>query len=158
MGRIILYLSSFIVVLFLGMVLFYLFGREIWLPYIKKHLITTDKREVNSSSPIPPPSSTPFIADCKMDEVEEREKLTSEQRLNRYLADKGFVIYPKRLTLIGIKHEKILEVWGELKNEWILLTKYPFTGYSGNLGPKYREGDRQIPEGIYRISYPEPQQ
>lgn len=33
---------------------------------------------------------------------------------------------------------------------------YPFTGFSGDLGPKLREGDGQIPEGIYAIEYLNP--
>ena len=28
---------------------------------------------------------------------------------------------------------------------------YPVLGQSGELGPKLREGDRQVPEGFYRI-------
>ena len=31
------------------------------------------------------------------------------------------------------------------------IVAWPFTGYSGDLGPKRRRGDRQIPEGFYRL-------
>ena len=33
---------------------------------------------------------------------------------------------------------------------------FPFQGFSGTLGPKLREGDGQIPEGLYRIEYLNP--
>ena len=32
-----------------------------------------------------------------------------------------------------------------------MIKSYPFTGFSGGLGPKLREGDGQIPEGA--VSY-----
>lgn len=62
-----------------------------------------------------------------------------------------------QLTLIGLKKERIVEVWGhdgERRRE--RLRTYPFYGYSGELGPKRREGDGQIPEGVYRIEYLNP--
>ena len=70
----------------------------------------------------------------------------------------GFEYYPNKITLIGIKDKKILELWGrhENQNKWTLIKTYPFTGYSGKLGPKLKEGDRQIPEGIYNIEYLNP--
>ena len=37
-----------------------------------------------------------------------------------------------------------------------MIKSYPFTGFSGGLGPKLREGDGQIPEGVYAIEYPNP--
>ncbi|HHH19848.1 MAG TPA: hypothetical protein ENK86_05000 [Campylobacterales bacterium] len=83
-------------------------------------------------------------------------KLSSEARLKQYLAQSDFIIYPEKLTLIGLKHERLLEVWGQHGTRWHLIHAYPFTGFSGRLGPKLREGDRQIPEGIYKITYLNP--
>lgn len=61
------------------------------------------------------------------------------------------------LILYGMKEERMLEVWGETETgEKKLIRSYSFTGYSGTLGPKLREGDGQIPEGIYRIEYLNP--
>ena len=61
------------------------------------------------------------------------------------------------LTLIGLKKERQLEVWGHLADQAPqFITRFPFTGFSGKLGPKLREGDRQIPEGLYRIEYLNP--
>ena len=33
-----------------------------------------------------------------------------------------------------------------------MLKTYPICRWSGQLGPKMREGDRQVPEGFYAIS------
>lgn len=62
------------------------------------------------------------------------------------------------ITLLGLKQERRLELWGHRGSgiETELLRVYPFTGFSGTLGPKLREGDGQIPEGIYRIEYLNP--
>lgn len=62
-----------------------------------------------------------------------------------------------RLVLIGVKEERVLEVWALSEGESPRkIREYSFTGYSGKLGPKLREGDRQIPEGIYRVEYLNP--
>ncbi len=57
------------------------------------------------------------------------------------------------LTLIYLKDEQILEVWGNLKAGNVFIKSYPLTASSGGLGPKYKEGDRQIPEGLYRLTH-----
>jgi len=45
------------------------------------------------------------------------------------------------------------EVWGEnTAGAPALIKTYPFTGFSGALGPKLKQGDHQIPEGIYPIT------
>jgi len=64
----------------------------------------------------------------------------------------GVVYPPDRVAILGFKEEHILEVWVAEKNgEWVHLKNYPILGMSGKLGPKLREGDRQVPEGIYHI-------
>ncbi|MCU0316716.1 MAG: L,D-transpeptidase family protein [Fimbriimonadaceae bacterium] len=62
--------------------------------------------------------------------------------------------YPfRRLFLRSIKDERILEVWGSNEPSGPLrpIITYPVAGQSGTLGPKRREGDRQVPEGVYFI-------
>ena len=60
------------------------------------------------------------------------------------------------LNVLALKEERILELWGKERGEWRLLRTYPFTAFSGKLGPKLREGDGQIPEGLYDIEYLNP--
>jgi murein L,D-transpeptidase YafK len=51
------------------------------------------------------------------------------------------------------KEEAELEVWKEDKTgRFALLRTYPICRWSGDLGPKIREGDRQAPEGFYTIT------
>jgi murein L,D-transpeptidase YafK len=51
------------------------------------------------------------------------------------------------------KEEAELEVWKEDKTgRFALLKTYPICRWSGDLGPKIKEGDRQAPEGFYPIS------
>ncbi len=60
---------------------------------------------------------------------------------------------PRSLMLIAFKQERRLEVWGD----GLLLRSYPILAASGTAGPKRREGDRQVPEGIYRLTTLNPQ-
>jgi murein L,D-transpeptidase YafK len=51
------------------------------------------------------------------------------------------------------KEEAELEVWKEDKTgRFALLRTYPICRWSGDLGPKIKEGDRQAPEGFYAIT------
>ena len=51
------------------------------------------------------------------------------------------------------KEESELEVWKEDKTgHFALLRTYPICRWSGELGPKIKEGDRQAPEGYYIIT------
>lgn len=51
------------------------------------------------------------------------------------------------------KQEAELEVWKQARNgQFVLLKTYPICRWSGDLGPKVREGDRQAPEGFYSIN------
>jgi murein L,D-transpeptidase YafK len=61
------------------------------------------------------------------------------------------------LHLLCFKEERNIEVWAtEADGRKRKIKNFPFTGFSGDLGPKLREGDGQIPEGIYRIEYLNP--
>ncbi|MCA0425772.1 MAG: murein L,D-transpeptidase [Proteobacteria bacterium] len=51
------------------------------------------------------------------------------------------------------KKESELEVWKRAHNgQYALLKTYPMCRWSGQLGPKKREGDRQAPEGFYTVT------
>ncbi len=49
------------------------------------------------------------------------------------------------------KKESILEVWIRSETEYKHLKDYNICAYSGYLGPKLKEGDRQSPEGFYKV-------
>ena len=51
------------------------------------------------------------------------------------------------------KKEAELEIWKQKSDgQYALLKTYPMCRWSGQLGPKKREGDRQVPEGFYTIT------
>ncbi len=51
------------------------------------------------------------------------------------------------------KEESELEVWKEDQSgRFVLLRTYPICRWSGELGPKIKQGDRQAPEGFYTIT------
>ena len=68
----------------------------------------------------------------------------------------GINKYPTQLLLIAFKAEQILEMYAVFNNATILIESYPFTGFSGTIGPKLKNGDKQIPEGIYSAEYLNP--
>jgi hypothetical protein len=71
------------------------------------------------------------------------------QRLAPAFERIGAAYPPEKITLVGIKQDNLLEVW--VSDPPKLLKSYPIRGASGVLGPKLREGDKQVPEGLYRI-------
>ncbi len=70
----------------------------------------------------------------------------------------GLTETPAALRFIALKEEKVLEMYGKFgpDAEWKLLASYPVLAASGVAGPKLKEGDRQVPEGIYVIEYLHP--
>jgi murein L,D-transpeptidase YafK len=50
-----------------------------------------------------------------------------------------------------LKDQSIIELWVSQGARYKLFKAYPICKYSGGLGPKVLEGDRQAPEGLYYI-------
>lgn len=64
----------------------------------------------------------------------------------------GVAYPPGRVTFVGLKAERVLQVWvSSADGPWKHIKDYPILGMSGTMGPKLREGDRQVPEGVYRL-------
>jgi murein L,D-transpeptidase YafK len=112
-----------------SVILFYIYGRSIWSPIKNKILAKKSIAEVN--------------ANLSIRHHDFWQKILKEKEL----IDKTFILY-----LIALKNERQLEVWAKTPNRGTQLNSFPFTGYSGQLGPKLREGDGQIPEGIYKVN------
>ena len=69
------------------------------------------------------------------------------------LAEKGLT--EEQPILIRIfKAESELEVWKQKDDgRYYHFKTYPICAYSGGLGPKLKQGDRQAPEGFYLVSF-----
>lgn len=78
-----------------------------------------------------------------------------EATVKKYFADKNHSMDKFQLFLRAFKKEQILEVWikEKTKEQFSLLHTYDFCASSGTLGAKRKEGDLQIPEGIYTINH-----
>jgi murein L,D-transpeptidase YafK len=57
------------------------------------------------------------------------------------------------ILMRSFKKESEIEVWKRGRDgKYALLKTYPMCRWSGQLGPKVREGDRQAPEGFYEVA------
>lgn len=58
-----------------------------------------------------------------------------------------------QIYIRGFKKEGDLEVWAKHKSgTYKLIKTYEFCALSGELGPKRKQGDGQVPEGFYSVS------
>ncbi|MFO1089337.1 MAG: murein L,D-transpeptidase family protein [Hyphomicrobiales bacterium] len=68
------------------------------------------------------------------------------------LASKGLAVGAPLYVRI-FKQENVLEVWlGKNDGTYTLFRTYKICSWSGDLGPKTREGDKQAPEGFYIVT------
>lgn len=79
----------------------------------------------------------------------------AEALVKKHFSDKGLSMDKFQLFIRAFKKEAVLEVWIKEKNAAIytLLHSYDFCATSGVLGPKRKQGDLQIPEGVYYINH-----
>lgn len=78
-----------------------------------------------------------------------------ESVVKKYFTDLKLSYNKFQLFLRAFKKEQKLEVWAKEngKQEFVLIHTYDFCAMSGTLGPKRKEGDLQIPEGVYHINH-----
>jgi murein L,D-transpeptidase YafK len=88
------------------------------------------------------------------------QKAARETYMKRYAY--RYVPLASRMKQLGVasgvpvylrifKTESILEVWVEKNGRYEHLKDYEICAWSGRLGPKLKEGDRQSPEGFYKV-------
>lgn len=73
------------------------------------------------------------------------------ERLEPAFARSAIAYPPASLVIVVLKQEKRLELYAGDGGAFKLIKSYPILAASGELGPKLKEGDSQVPEGIYRI-------
>jgi murein L,D-transpeptidase YafK len=97
-----------------------------------------------------------LLAGCNADEVSLANNAKANQpvspKLVAAMAEKDMDLQSPILVRL-FKQEAELEVWKQNRSgRFELLKTYPICRWSGDLGPKVREGDRQAPEGFYSIT------
>ena len=97
-----------------------------------------------------------FMAGCNSDEISLAANAKANQpvppKLIAAMTEKNMDLQSPILIRL-FKSEAELEVWKQNRSgKFELLKTYPICRWSGDLGPKVREGDRQAPEGFYTIS------
>ncbi|WP_099909028.1 L,D-transpeptidase family protein [Legionella massiliensis] len=91
--------------------------------------------------------------DTAVDKAIIKYGLRTEPELKRYFANAHVNYPPKEVALLAFKKERHMELWARDENQsWRYIHTYPLTAFSGRLGPKLKERDGQIPEGIYRLT------
>jgi murein L,D-transpeptidase YafK len=96
------------------------------------------------------------LAGCNSDEISLANNAKANQpvpaRLIAEMTAKDMDLQSPILVRL-FKQEAELEVWKQDRSgRFALLKTYPICRWSGDLGPKVREGDRQAPEGFYSIT------
>ena len=82
-----------------------------------------------------------------------RYGLQMEPQLVTYFTKAGVAYPPREIALLAFKQERHMQLWARNENQsWRYIHSYPLTAFSGRLGPKLKERDRQIPEGVYRLT------
>ena len=97
-----------------------------------------------------------LLAGCDSDEISLANNAKANQpvppKLIAAMVEKDMDLQSPILVRL-FKQEAELEVWKQDRSgRFALLKTYPICRWSGDLGPKVREGDRQAPEGFYNIS------
>src|SRR5579864_4056653 len=97
-------------------------------------------------------SAAVLLAGCNSDEI---NSLATNAKANQLVApmDAKNMDLQSPILIRLFKQEAELEVWKQDRTgRFALLKTYPICRWSGDLGPKVREGDRQAPEGFYSIT------
>jgi murein L,D-transpeptidase YafK len=92
-----------------------------------------------------------------------RVKNAAERRMpvvEAMFADAGAAWPPRGAFVRAFKLEEVVELWAApvlAGDPHVLVRTFPVCANSGELGPKRRQGDYQVPEGFYRVSVFNPQ-
>ena len=98
-------------------------------------------------------ASAVALAGCQTDGIDLAKAMKPLSAQMTALVEEKGMSKESPILVRAFKEESELEVWKQDRNgEYALLKTYPICRWSGELGPKIREGDRQAPEGFYNIT------
>ena len=80
----------------------------------------------------------------------------ARKRLEPHFRRAGVAYPPKDIAFLVFKKERRLALWARSGGDWRFIRDYPILAASGHAGPKLRQGDSQVPEGVYRIEHLNP--
>ncbi|MEP3045549.1 MAG: murein L,D-transpeptidase family protein [Roseibium sp.] len=96
-----------------------------------------------------------FLAACQGDEFASgpnKHKAPVSSSIKRKMTDLNMSSTSPIMIRI-FKEESELEVWKKTRSgKYRILEEFEICKWSGDLGPKFKEGDRQAPEGFYEIT------
>ncbi len=95
----------------------------------------------------------PFIANAETASKSWRPESVDQREadLSKEFEAKGLKL-GSPIFLRVYKHTSEMELWVQQGPRYVLFKTYGICRWSGGLGPKHYEGDRQSPEGLYRIT------
>lgn len=103
-----------------------------------------------------------FFFDLKAQDTFLNYQLTFERVRNAYqekemqirneFHEKGLSYPPKEILLISYKAEGELQVWVKENGSYFIFKAFDVCKKSGDFGPKRKQGDKQVPEGIYTLN------
>lgn len=116
------------VLVFGGALALYQYGRSIWSPPYRQ---LTGHRSVA--------------------DILDRYGDAAVARITPYFRKAGLNFPPREAVLLAMKKERRLDLWARNDGSFAFVRSYEIQGASGTGGPKLREGDKQVPEGVYRV-------
>ena len=97
-------------------------------------------------------TATPAPGTKTVDDRVQEFRAATTKRWAPFFKQAGVPYPPRAVAFVGLKQEKVLQVYGTATNgTFRFIRSFPILAASGKPGPKLREGDLQVPEGIYRI-------
>lgn len=88
----------------------------------------------------------------QIEEVTDRTQHPLPPKMQLKIAQMGLSMSSPIMIRV-FKEEEVMEVWkANASDRYQLVATYPICAWSGMLGPKKKEGDRQAPEGFYNIT------
>jgi murein L,D-transpeptidase YafK len=92
----------------------------------------------------------------KEQEKMERVKVAYNEtfvKMDQLFSSKGVQITKCDIFIRAFKQERKVEIYAKNKNDesFVKVVSYDFCMLSGELGPKRKQGDNQVPEGVYYI-------
>ncbi|MEO6027792.1 MAG: L,D-transpeptidase family protein [Candidatus Binatia bacterium] len=103
------------------------------------------------------PTPTPMPLGRTVDSVVSDIGPRVRARLAPYFEHASVGYPPSAVAFLAFKDERRLEIWARTDDAsgaagvWMPIDARPILAASGGPGPKLRQGDRQVPEGLYRL-------